>query len=78
MSSENKASPWLWPSYHRPLELARELVDLDVQVLEWKAEQLDKELGELKDELAKNREQIDKVTRSRFDGLVNKVKKPRK
>jgi hypothetical protein len=60
------------------MELARELVELDNQVLEWKAEQLDKELGELKDELAKNREQLDKVIRSRFDGLVNKVKKPRK
>jgi hypothetical protein len=60
------------------LELARELVDLDIGVLEWKAEQLDKELLEVKDELSRNREQIDKVTRSRYEGLIGKVKKVRK
>jgi hypothetical protein len=60
------------------LELARELVDLDIQVLEWKGEMLDKEIGEIKDELARTRENIDKVTRSRYEGLVGKVRKPRK
>jgi hypothetical protein len=60
------------------MDLARELVDLDIQVLEWKSEQLDKELGELKDELARNREQIEKVIRTRFDGLLTKIRKPRK
>jgi hypothetical protein len=59
-------------------ELARELVDLDIQVLELKAEQLDKELGEVKDELAKTREQIDKVTRSRYEALQSQVKKRKK
>lgn len=59
-------------------ELARELVELDIQVLELQAEQLDKELGEIKDELAKTRDQIDKVTRTRYEGLVGKVKKLRK
>ena len=60
------------------LELAKELVDLDIQVLDWKADKLDKELGEIKDELSKTRDQIDKVTRARFEGLVSRVKKPRK
>ncbi len=59
-------------------ELARELVELDIQVLELKAEQLDKELGEIKDELTRTRDQIDKVTRTRYEGLLGKVKKPRK
>ncbi len=59
-------------------ELAKELVELDVQVLELKAEQLEKEVGEIKDELAKTREQMDKVTRTRYEGLVNKAKKSRK
>lgn len=59
-------------------ELAKELVELDIQVLELKAEQVDKELGEIKDELAKTRDQIDKVTRVRYEGLLGKVKKPRK
>jgi hypothetical protein len=47
-------------------------------VLELKAEQLDKELGEIKDDLAKTRDQIDKVTRTRYEGLLDKVKKARK
>jgi hypothetical protein len=60
------------------LDLARELVELDNHVLELKAEQLDKELGEIRDELTRQRDQMDKVVRSRYDGLVSKVKKPRK
>jgi hypothetical protein len=60
------------------LELARELVELDIQVLDWKADKLDKELGELKDELSRAREQADKATRSRYEGLLNKVRRPHK
>jgi hypothetical protein len=59
-------------------EMARELVELDIQVLELKAEQLDKELSETKEELVRTREQIDKATRTRYEGLVGKVKKPRR
>jgi hypothetical protein len=55
-------------------EVARELVDLDIQVLELKADQLDKELGEVKDELARARDQTEKNSRDRYRDLVNKVK----
>jgi hypothetical protein len=55
-------------------ELARGLVDLDIQVLELKADQLDKELGEVKDELAKARDQTEKNIRDRYEGLVKKAK----
>jgi hypothetical protein len=55
-------------------EVARELVDLDIQVLELKADQLDKELGEVKDELARARDQTEKNARERYRDLVNKVK----
>ena len=40
--------------------------------------ELDKELGEAKDELAKAREQIEKQTRTRYEGLVEQAKKRRK
>jgi hypothetical protein len=59
-------------------DLARDLVHLDIQVLELKAEQLDKELGEVKDELAKSRNQIDKQTRSRYEALLEQAKKRKK
>jgi len=58
--------------------LARELVDLDLAVLELQAEQLDKELGEVKDELARAREQIEQNTKARFDGLIDKTRKPKR
>jgi hypothetical protein len=59
-------------------EMARELVELDIQVLEVKADQLDKELGEAKDELAKAREQMDKQAKARYEGLLEQAKKRRK
>ena len=65
-------------SLARLRELARELVDLDREVLELQAEQLDKELGEVKDELARAREQVEQKVKERYQGLLDKVKKPRK
>jgi hypothetical protein len=59
-------------------EIARELVELDILVLEVKADQLDKELGEVKDELAKAREQMDKQAKARYEGLLEQAKKRRK
>jgi hypothetical protein len=56
-------------------ELARELVDLDVQVLELKADELDKELGEVKDELARARDNTDKQVKERYDRLLDKARK---
>jgi hypothetical protein len=59
-------------------DLAKELVELDMQVLELRAEQLDKELGEVKDELAKMRENTDKQVKDRYEGLLDKARRPRK
>jgi hypothetical protein len=59
-------------------ELSKELVDLDVQILEYKSEQLDKELGEVKDELAKAKENNEKQVKDRYEMLLEKAKKRRK
>lgn len=56
--------------------LAKELVDLDVQVLELKADQLDKELGEVKDELSRARLTVEKRVKERYEELLGKAKKP--
>ena len=59
-------------------ELVRELVDLDIQVLEAQAEQLDKELGEAKDELARARDEKEQNVKSRFERLLEKSRKPKR
>lgn len=59
-------------------ELARELVDLDIQVLELRAEQLDRELGEVRDDLSRIQNQIDDQVRQRYERLANWVKKGKK
>lgn len=59
-------------------ELARELVELDIQILELKADQLDKELGEIKDDLAKAREQADKNVKAKYAELLERAKKGKK
>lgn len=59
-------------------ELARELVDLDIAVLELKAEQLEKELTETRDELTKMRDSADKHARERYRLLMEKANRPRK
>jgi hypothetical protein len=59
-------------------DLARELVEMDIQVLELQADQLDKELGEIKDELARAREQVEQNVKTRYDALLDKAKKPKK
>jgi hypothetical protein len=59
-------------------ELARGLVELDIQFLEIKADMLDRELGEVKDELTKLRENTDKQIRERYEGLVDHAKKRKK
>jgi hypothetical protein len=58
--------------------LAKELVELDVSILELKADQLDRELGEVKDELAKAKENADKQIKERYEQLLEKAKKRRK
>jgi hypothetical protein len=59
-------------------DLAKELVELDMQVLELRAEQLDKELGEVKDDLAKMRDNLDKQVKDRYEGLLDKARRPKK
>jgi hypothetical protein len=59
-------------------DLAHELVDLDIQVLELKAEELDKELGGVKDDLAKMRDALDKQVKERYEGLLDKAKRRKK
>jgi hypothetical protein len=59
-------------------ELARALVELDVLILELKAEQLDRELGEVKDELSKMREQTDREIRQRYEGLLDQARKKKR
>jgi hypothetical protein len=58
--------------------LAKDLVELDVAILEVKAEQLDKELGEVKDELAKAKESMERQVKDRYEQLLEKAKKKRK
>jgi len=58
--------------------LAKDLVELDVAILEVKAEQLDKELGEVKDELVKTKENMVMQVRDRYEQLLEKAKKKRK
>jgi hypothetical protein len=60
------------------LLLAGELVDLDVAVLELKVEELDRDLGTARDELARARQQIDRQTQARYQGLLEQARKRRK
>jgi hypothetical protein len=56
-------------------ELAKELVDFDVQSLEMRAAELERDLDGTKDELARLRENLDKSVKDRFDNLLERVKK---
>ncbi len=58
--------------------LARDLVELDIQVLELKAEETEKELGEIRDDLAKARNQIQSRAKTRYDRLLEQGRKRRK
>jgi hypothetical protein len=59
-------------------DLAGDLVNLDLKILELKAEQLDRELGEVKDEMAKMTDNKEKITQERYQGLLDKAKKGKK
>jgi hypothetical protein len=56
-------------------ELARTLVNLEIDVQEHRAEQLERELGEAKDELARMRDSRDRHTKERDESLLNRVPK---
>jgi hypothetical protein len=55
--------------------LARELVELDAQSLEHRAEVLRTELAATKEELAKFRDNLDRIARDRFEALLERAKR---
>ncbi len=50
--------------------LARELVELDLAVLQLKAERLERELSLTRDALARSRDQVDRDVRLRYENLL--------
>jgi hypothetical protein len=59
-------------------KMARQLVDLDTRVLELKTDQAEKELGELREELSKARQQAPARVKARLDSLIDQGRKRRK
>jgi hypothetical protein len=59
-------------------ELARQLVELDIQDLQQKADQLKKDLTEVEEDLAKAREQQDKNAQARYEALLEQAKRRKK
>jgi ElaB/YqjD/DUF883 family membrane-anchored ribosome-binding protein/plasmid stabilization system protein ParE len=59
-------------------KIARNLVDLDTQVLELKAEQAEKELTEIRNELSKARDQVPSRLKARYEDLIEQGRKRRK
>jgi hypothetical protein len=58
--------------------MAKELVDFDIKILEARADQLDKELGEVKDEMDKMKENKDKMAKERYQALLDKARRGKK
>jgi hypothetical protein len=56
------------------LGMANDLVSLDLKVLEVKKDQLDKDLGEVKDEMSKINENKEKMAKERFQALLDKAR----
>lgn len=56
-------------------DLARELVELDLQVLKLKAEQLTRELQEIQAAIAQSQKQAERQARERFERLLEKIKR---
>lgn len=59
-------------------ELARLLVQLDIDVLEHKIDMLDRELGEARDELSRTKDNRDKLARERYERLLQQLDKRKK
>lgn len=59
-------------------DLARELVNLEIQVLELRATQLKEELDKVNEKLAKSQKAADELARERFKSFLEKVRKPAK
>jgi hypothetical protein len=59
-------------------ELAKDLVELDVQSMEMHVDGLEKELTEERESLLRMKENLDKTIRDRYENLLEKVKKRKK
>jgi hypothetical protein len=59
-------------------KIARQLVALDTRVLELKADQAEKELSEIREELTKARDQGPARVKARYDNLIEQGRKRRK
>jgi len=58
--------------------VARDLVELDLRSLELRADSLQSEVQELRNEVTRLRERLDESVRTRYDLLLEQVKKRRK
>lgn len=59
-------------------ELAKQLLSFDIESLEIRAEQLERELGETRDELSKVRDNKDKHIKERYDALLERAQRGKK
>jgi hypothetical protein len=59
-------------------DLARELVELDLAILELKADRLERELSTVKETLNRSRDQLDRDVRGRFESLLEQARKREK
>jgi len=57
--------------------LAKELVDLELQSLEHRVEVLNTELGVARDELTKARDSVDRTTKEKYEGFIEKARRKR-
>lgn len=55
------------------LDVAKQLIGLDLEILELRAERLDRELGEVKDEAQRIRDNREKYTKDRHDTLLKRL-----
>jgi hypothetical protein len=60
------------------MDLAKDLVKWDLKILELRAEQLDMELGAIKDEINRVNENKEKTVKERYQELLAKVSRPKK
>jgi hypothetical protein len=59
-------------------DLAKELVELDLAILELKADRLERELSTAKEALTRGRDQMDRDVRGRYESLLEQARKREK
>jgi len=57
--------------------LAKELIELEIQSMEHRVVVLETELASAKEELIKSRDSLDRTTKEKFEGFLEKAKKKR-